>query len=118
MWWLQPMEIQKEMVQQLSERAANVHAGIVDSSKGNMPKITSDGRKRCFDQRVINPDLPDDLAGKVNLCVDNIVKIYRDAGYDLRLKNGGVASITSCRASTCFIVPAGKGYPVVSAIAE
>ncbi len=78
----QPTEIQKEMVQQLSERAAKVHAGIVDPSKDNMLKITSDGRKLGLDQRVINPDLPDDPASKVNLCVDNIVKIYRDGDAD------------------------------------
>ena len=48
------------MVQELSERAAKVHAGIVDASEDNMLKITSDGRKLGLDQRVINPDLPDD----------------------------------------------------------
>ena len=78
----QPTEVQKEMVQQLSERAAKVHAGIVDPSKDNMLKITSDGRKLGLDQRVINPDLPDDPTSKVNLCVDNIVKIYRDGDAD------------------------------------
>jgi len=35
----QPTEIQKVMVQELSERAARVHAGIVDASTDNMLKI-------------------------------------------------------------------------------
>ena len=78
----QPTEIQKEMVQQLSERAARVHSGTVDPSVDNMLKITSDGRKLGLDQRVINPDLPDDPTSKVNMCVDNIVRIYREGEED------------------------------------
>ena len=72
----QPTEIQKEMVQELSERAAKVHPQLVDPSTDNMLKITSDGRKLGLDQRVINPDLPDDPNSKVNMCVNNIAKIY------------------------------------------
>lgn len=78
----QPTEIQKEMVQELSERAAKVHAQLVDPSTDNMLKITSDGRKLGLDQRVINPDLPDDPNSKVNLCVSNIARIYEDGKAD------------------------------------
>ena len=78
----QPTEIQKGMVKELSERAARVHAGIVDASVDNMLKITSDGRKLGLDQRIINPDLPDEPQSKVNLCVDNIYKIYEDGQAD------------------------------------
>ena len=74
----QPTEIQKQMVQELSERAAKVHAGSVDASTDNMLKITSDGRKLGLDQRVINPNLPDDPNSKVNLCVNNIHRIWQD----------------------------------------
>ena len=74
----QPTALQQQMVQELSERAAKVHAGIVDASTDNMLKITSDGRKLGLDQRVINPDLPDDPNSKVNLCVDNIHRIWQD----------------------------------------
>ena len=74
----QPTPLQKQMVQELSERAAKVHAGIVDASTDNMLKITSDGRKLGLDQRVINPDLPDDPNSKVNLCVNNIHRIWQD----------------------------------------
>ena len=74
----QPTPLQKQMVQELSERAAKVHAGSVDASTDNMLKITSDGRKLGLDQRVINPDLPDDPNSKVNLCVDNIHRIWQD----------------------------------------
>ena len=74
----QPTPLQKQMVQELSERAAKVHAGSVDASTDNMLKITSDGRKLGLDQRVINPDLPDDPSSKVNRCVDNIHRIWQD----------------------------------------
>ena len=78
----QPTALQKQMVQELSERAAKVHAGIVDASTDNMLKITSDGRKLGLDQRVINPDLPDDPNSKVNRCVDNIHRIWQDGQAD------------------------------------
>ena len=74
----QPTPLQKQMVQELSERAAKVHSGAVAPTEDNMLKITSDGRKLGLDQRVINPDLPDDPNSKVNLCVDNIHRIWQD----------------------------------------
>ena len=80
----QPTEIQQAMVQELSERAARVHAGAVDASVDNMLRITTDGRKLGLDQRIINPDLPDDPSSKVNMCVDNIYRIW-DAGQADRL---------------------------------
>ena len=78
----QPTEIQKQMVQELSERAARVHAQLVDPGTDNMLKITSDGRKLGLDQRIINPDLPDDPSSKVNRCVDNIHRIWQDGQAD------------------------------------
>ena len=77
-----PTEIQKSMVQELSERASKVHSGAVDPSVDNMLKITSDGRKLGLDQRIINPDLPDEPDSKVNLCVDNIYNIWNKGKAD------------------------------------
>ena len=57
---VKPSDIQKDMVQSLSERAAKVHSGSVDPTVDNMLKITSDGRKIGLDQRLMNPMLPDD----------------------------------------------------------
>ena len=74
----QPTEIQQAMVQELSERAAAVHAGKVDPSVDNMLRITSDGRKLGLDQRIINPNLPDEPTSKVNMCVDNIHRIWEE----------------------------------------
>ena len=74
----QPTEIQQAMVQELSERAVAVHAGTVDPSVDNMLRITSDGRKLGLDQRIINPNLPDEPTSKVNMCVDNIYRIWEE----------------------------------------
>ena len=78
----QPTALQQQMVQELSERAAKVHSGAIAPTEDNMLKITSDGRKLGLDQRVINPDLPDDPGSKVNRCVDNIHRIWQDGQAD------------------------------------
>ena len=80
----QPTEIQQAMVQELSERAAAVHSGTVDPTVDNMLRITSDGRKLGLDQRIINPNLPDEPTSKVNMCVDNIHRIWEE-GHDNKL---------------------------------
>ena len=75
---VQPSEHQQDMVAELSERAAAVHAGIIDPSEDNMLKITTDGRKIGLDQRLMNPLLPDDPNSKLNACVGNILRIWQD----------------------------------------
>ncbi|MBR4657278.1 MAG: hypothetical protein IKO68_12125 [Oscillospiraceae bacterium] len=77
-----PTEIQKEFVKTLSERASKVHSGRVDPKEDNMLKITSDGRKLGLDQRLIDPLLPDEPGTKVNLCVENILKYWREGEAD------------------------------------
>lgn len=79
---VQPSEYQKDMVASLSERAADVHACIVDPSVDNMLKITSDGRKLVLDQRLMNPLLPDAPDSKLNACVGNILRIWQDGQAD------------------------------------
>ena len=75
---VKPSEIQQDMVQALSERAAEVHSGSVDPSVDNMLKITSDGRKIGLDQRLMNSALPDDPNSKLNACVNNVLHIWND----------------------------------------
>ena len=75
---VKPSEIQQDMVQALSERAAEVHSGSVDPSVDNMLKITSDGRKIGLDQRLMNSALPDDPNSKLNACVNNVLCIWND----------------------------------------
>ena len=79
---VKPSEYQQEMIQALSERAAQVHSGSVDPKVDNMLKITSDGRKLGLDQRLINPLLPDDPGSKVNACVQNVFRIWREGQAD------------------------------------
>ena len=79
-----PSEIQKEMVQELSKRAADIHSGIVDASVDNMLCVTNDGRKIGLDVRLMNPMLPDDPNSKLNVCVRNVLKIWEE-GKDQKL---------------------------------
>ena len=79
-----PSDIQKEMVQELSKRAADIHSGIVDASVDNMLCVTNDGRKIGLDVRLMNPMLPDDPNSKLNVCVQNVLKIWED-GKDQKL---------------------------------
>ena len=79
-----PSDLQKEMVQELSKRAAEIHSGAVDASVDNMLCVTNDGRKIGLDVRLMNPMLPDDPNSKLNVCVQNVLKIWED-GKDQKL---------------------------------
>ena len=81
---VKPSEIQKEMVQSLSERAGKINAGMVDASEDNMLCVTNDGRKIGLDQRLMNPLLPDDPNSKLNACVRNVLRIWEE-GTEQRL---------------------------------
>ena len=97
----QPTEIQRKLVQELSERATKVHARMVDPSEDNMLAITNDGRKLGLVQRVVNPLLPDADGTKVNRCVDNVFRIWQD-GADKKL-----TQLIFCDLST-----PGKGFNI------
>ena len=79
---VKPSEIQKEMVQSLSERAGKINAGMVDASEDNMLCVTNDGRKIGLDQRLMNPLLPDDPNSKLNVCVRNVLRIWEEGKSD------------------------------------
>ena len=79
-----PSDLQKEMVQGLSKRAAEIHSGNVDASVDNMLCVTNDGRKIGLDVRLMNPMLPDDPNSKLNVCVQNVLKIWEE-GKDQKL---------------------------------
>ena len=96
---VKPSEIQKEMVQSLSERAGKINAGIVDASEDNMLCVTNDGRKIGLDQRLMNPLLPDDPNSKLNACVRNVLRIWEEG------KEGKLTQLLFCDLST----PKGDG---------
>ena len=75
---VKPSVYQEEMVEALSERASKVHSGAVDPKEDNMLRITSDGRKLGLDQRLMNPLVPDEPGSKVNACMENILRIYKE----------------------------------------
>ena len=80
---VKPSEIQKEMVQSLSERAGKINAGMVDASEDNMLCVTNDGRKIGLDQRLMNPlaaRRPEQQAER--LCVRTVLRIWEEGKAD------------------------------------
>lgn len=74
----EPSAHQKEYMKVFSDRADAIHDGRVGSSIDNMLKVTNDGRKLALDQRLLNPNLPDDPESKVNKVVENLFNIYSE----------------------------------------
>lgn len=68
-------EFQQEYMKQLEERADNIKN--VDPSEDNMLKITSDGRKISYTQRMIDPSLPYEEGCKLYKCAENIAEEYK-----------------------------------------
>jgi N12 class adenine-specific DNA methylase len=91
---VKPTETQKSLVQELSERAANVSNRLVEPHEDNMLKITTDGRKIGLDQRLMNPAYPDEPGSKVNACMENIYKIWDET------KEGKLTQLLFCDFST------------------
>ena len=79
---IEPSEIQKELVKDLSKRAEKIRNRMVDSSVDNMLKITNDGRKLALDQRLTNDMLEDFEHSKVATCADNIYSIWDKTSED------------------------------------
>ena len=69
-------DAQKTIVDELADRARLVREKQIEPEEDNMLKIVNDGRKLALDQRLINPDLPDDPNSKVNICVKNVLDVY------------------------------------------
>lgn len=74
----EPTDMQRDMVEELGKRAEMVREGEVNPREDNMLRITNDGRKLALDQRLTNPLLPDDPGSKVNACVGEIYRFWRD----------------------------------------
>lgn len=73
----EPGEFQKNYMLELQKRADNVKN--VDPSVDNMLKITSDGRKVSYTQRMIDPTLPYEPSCKIFRAGDNIIKEYHES---------------------------------------
>lgn len=73
---------QRELVQELADRADAINAGNVDPTIDNMLKITSDGRKLGLDPRLIDPSFEDNPDTKLNRCVENVARIHAETAED------------------------------------
>ena len=73
----EPTVTQKNLIQSLSERAEKIHNKQVTPDVDNMLKVTTDGIKIGLDQRLINPLLPDEPNTKINMCVNNVIDIWK-----------------------------------------
>ena len=71
----EPGQFQKDYMAELEKRADNIKN--VDPSEDNMLKITSDGRKVSYTQRMIDPTLPYEPGCKIYRCCDNVIAEYK-----------------------------------------
>ena len=71
-------DLQRDMVEELGNRAEKVRTHQVNPREDNMLKITNDGRKLALDQRLTNPLLPDDPGSKINACVEEIYRHWEE----------------------------------------
>lgn len=71
----EPGQFQQDYMAELEKRADNVKN--VDPSEDNMLKITSDGRKVSYTQRMIDPTLPYEPGCKIYRCCDNVLTEYK-----------------------------------------
>ena len=98
----------KEFVQSLAARADRLRTSRVDPSIDNMLKITSEGRKAALDMRLVRASAPDEPSGKVNLAVENIIRIWSETT-DRRC-----AQLVFCDLST----PKDRGFSVYRDMAD
>ncbi len=98
----------KEFVQSLAARAERLRTSRVDPSVDNMLKITSEGRKAALDMRLVCASAPDEPSGKVNLAVENILRLWTETT-DRRC-----AQLVFCDLST----PKDRGFSVYRDMAD
>lgn len=73
-----PNDFQKAALQILAERSERIHSGKIDPRDDNMLKITNEARLLGLDSRAVNPAAENYPDSKVNMCIDNIIKIYEE----------------------------------------
>lgn len=68
----------RHYIEALASRAEQVKQGTVPRTEDNMLKITTDGRKAALDMRLVDPEAADDPNSKLNTCVENVFKIWKE----------------------------------------
>ena len=82
---VEPTESQKKAVEELVQRAEVVRDGGVDPSDDNMLNITNDGRKVSLDPKLLDvsdPGVKPMEHGKVQVCAENIYRIWKEHAAD------------------------------------
>lgn len=82
---VEPTESQKKAIEELVQRAEVVRDGGVDPSDDNMLNITNDGRKVSLDPKLLDvsdPDVKPMEHGKVQVCAENIYRIWKEHAAD------------------------------------
>lgn len=79
---------QRELVEQLADRAELIRQGGVDPAEDNLLKITSEGRALALSPRILD-GIRDSEAeygsegGKLKACAENIARVWSDTAADL-----------------------------------
>lgn len=75
----EPTEFIRQVMDSFATRAERIRNGIVKSNEDNMLKITNEARLLGTDQRLIDPLAPNDPESKINLCISNVLKRYKES---------------------------------------
>ena len=75
----EPSEFQMQYIDKLAERSEAIKNRKVDPKDDNMLKITSEGRKLSYTQRMIDPSLPYEEDNKIMKCANNVLQIWKDS---------------------------------------
>ena len=69
---------QKDMMEELAERAEAIRDRKVNSTEDNFLKLTNEARLLAVDPRILDGSLPSDPDTKLNTCARNAAQIYHD----------------------------------------
>ncbi len=97
---VEPSDFQLEVLDSIVERCDQIRDGNVNPQDDNMLKVTTDGRLLAFDQKLFDPNAPDNPNSKINRCVDVAYDIY---------KKGTEDKCTQMIFSDLGVPPANKG---------
>jgi len=71
-------DYQNEVMQSFLERSELIRDGAVDPSIDNMLKLTHEAKLMSIDPRLIDENAPENKFSKLNLCIDNVYKIWKE----------------------------------------
>lgn len=75
----EPSPFQMDYIDSLAERSEAIKNRKVDPKDDNMLKVTSEGRKLSYTQRMLDPSLPYEEDNKIMKCADNVLQIWKDS---------------------------------------